>query len=74
MTNGIPVRMVNFVGRDAHHQHAFSAFNATEAVACAEVNFSSYPETEVPGLFFFLVQLYSNKVFRAEILVRNSYA
>ena len=27
MTNGIPVRMVNFVGRDAHHQHAFSAFN-----------------------------------------------
>ena len=36
MTNGIPVRMVNIVGRDAHHQHAFSAFNATEAVACVE--------------------------------------
>ena len=36
MANGIPVRMVNVVGRDAHHQHAFSAFNATEAVACVE--------------------------------------
>ena len=36
LTNGTPVRMVNVVGRDARHQHGYSAFNRTEACACIE--------------------------------------
>ena len=36
LTDGVPVRMVNVVGRDGRHQNAYSAFNSTEAVACIE--------------------------------------
>ena len=39
-----------------------------------DVNISPKAGTGVPAYFFAFVQLYSNQVFRAEILVRNSYA
>ena len=47
-------------------------------VACRpikEVNISSYPATRVAGLFFsFSCSYIQIRVFRAEILVRSSYA